>query len=221
MWRIWCSPVSWELASFSGGYNNTHLSYVMLSFTHGITIQYTANEGPVRIQYKCLVPIYVFPEMNLLFPKQNDNVLSSSSYTHISVSDWYISKIGPPNLLQGNMWTDPDQFSYFLFIVSVSVRYILITFTPYEYNHPSSFGVTSLFFFIARLLNVQWENLFWGAEPSLPYSRPAHYQQSCAIPSSALHPELRCTLRYSISSLWVPSRRDSAILANRGVGLKR
>ncbi len=26
---------------------------------------YTANEGPVRIQYKCLVPIYVFLEMKL------------------------------------------------------------------------------------------------------------------------------------------------------------
>jgi hypothetical protein len=25
----------------------------------------TANEGPVKIQYKCLVPIYVFPEMKL------------------------------------------------------------------------------------------------------------------------------------------------------------
>ncbi len=41
---------------------------------------YTANEGPVRIQYKCLVPIYVFPEMKLLFPKQNYYVLSPSSY---------------------------------------------------------------------------------------------------------------------------------------------
>jgi hypothetical protein len=39
----------------------------------------TANEGPVRIQYKCLVSIYVFPEMKLLFPKQNYNVLSPSS----------------------------------------------------------------------------------------------------------------------------------------------
>jgi hypothetical protein len=45
----------------------------------------TANEGPVRIQYKCLVPIYVFPEMKLVFPKQNYNVLSPSSYTHIYV----------------------------------------------------------------------------------------------------------------------------------------
>jgi hypothetical protein len=27
--------------------------------------QYTANEVPVRIQYKCLVPIYVLPEMKL------------------------------------------------------------------------------------------------------------------------------------------------------------
>jgi hypothetical protein len=29
----------------------------------------TANEGPVGIQYKCLVPIYVFPEVKLLYPK--------------------------------------------------------------------------------------------------------------------------------------------------------
>jgi hypothetical protein len=25
----------------------------------------TANEGPMRIKYRCLVPIYVFPEMKL------------------------------------------------------------------------------------------------------------------------------------------------------------
>jgi hypothetical protein len=46
----------------------------------------------VRIQYKCLVPIHVFPEMKqcrLIFPKQNYNVLSLSSYTHISVKDLY------------------------------------------------------------------------------------------------------------------------------------
>jgi hypothetical protein len=66
-----------------------------------------ANEGPVRIKYKCLVPIYVFPEMELLFPKQNYNVLSPSSYTRISVRDLCISRIGLPILLQGNMWTDP------------------------------------------------------------------------------------------------------------------
>jgi hypothetical protein len=49
----------------------------------------TANEGPVRIQYKCLclVSIDVFPEIKLLFPKQNYNVWYSSSYTHISVRD--------------------------------------------------------------------------------------------------------------------------------------
>jgi hypothetical protein len=68
---------------------------------------YTANEGSVRIQYKFLVPIDVFPEMKLLFPKQNYNVLSPNSYTHISVRDLYISRIGLPILLQGNMWIDP------------------------------------------------------------------------------------------------------------------
>jgi hypothetical protein len=30
-----------------------------------IFFTFPANEGPVRIQYKCLVPIYVFSEMNL------------------------------------------------------------------------------------------------------------------------------------------------------------
>jgi hypothetical protein len=60
----------------------------------------TANERPVRIQYKCLVPIYVFPEIKLLFPKQKYNVLSPISYTEISVRDLYISRIGLPILLQ-------------------------------------------------------------------------------------------------------------------------
>jgi hypothetical protein len=46
-------------------------------------LHYTANEGPVRIQYKCLVAIDVFPEIKLFFPKQNYNVLSPSSYTRV------------------------------------------------------------------------------------------------------------------------------------------
>jgi hypothetical protein len=76
--------------------------------TFAITItNSTANEGLVRIQYKWLVPIYVFPEMKLLFQKQNYNVLSPSSYTHISVKDLYISRICLHILLQENMWTDP------------------------------------------------------------------------------------------------------------------
>jgi hypothetical protein len=45
--------------------------------------------------------------VKLLFPNQNYNVLSPSSYTHISVRDLYISRIGLPILLQGNMWTCP------------------------------------------------------------------------------------------------------------------
>ncbi len=45
--------------------------------------------------------------MKLLFPKQNYNVLSPSSYTHISVRDLYISRSGLPILQQENLWTDP------------------------------------------------------------------------------------------------------------------
>jgi hypothetical protein len=59
-----------------------------------LLLYYTANEGPVRIQYKCLVPIYNMCSQKLncvasLFPKQNYNVLSSNSYTHIL----YLSEI--------------------------------------------------------------------------------------------------------------------------------
>ncbi len=45
--------------------------------------------------------------MKQLFPKQNYEILSLSSYTHISVRDLYISTIGLPIPLHGNMWTDP------------------------------------------------------------------------------------------------------------------
>jgi hypothetical protein len=56
----------------------------------------TTNRGLARVLYKCLVPIYVLPEMKLckcaasLFPKQNYNVLFPNSYTHISVRDVYL-----------------------------------------------------------------------------------------------------------------------------------
>ncbi len=45
--------------------------------------------------------------MKLLFPKQNYNLLPLSSYTHMSVRDLYISRIGLPIMLQENMWTNP------------------------------------------------------------------------------------------------------------------
>jgi hypothetical protein len=84
----------------------------MLVFLTLLATAAYAHEGPLSIQYKCLVPIYVFPEMKLctvatLFPKQNYNALSPKSYTHISVRDLFISRIGLSILLQPNMWTDP------------------------------------------------------------------------------------------------------------------
>jgi hypothetical protein len=36
-----------------------------IRYVNIIITSYTANEGPVRIQYKCLVPIYVFPDLKL------------------------------------------------------------------------------------------------------------------------------------------------------------
>jgi hypothetical protein len=55
------------------------------------TLQMKDRGEMLRIRYKCLVPIYVFPEMKLLFAKQNYIVLSPSSYTHISVRYLYTS----------------------------------------------------------------------------------------------------------------------------------
>jgi hypothetical protein len=56
--------------------------------------------------------MYVFPEMKLLFPKQNFNVMSPSSFAHISMRDLYISRIGLPIMLyigKYSMWTDPGK----------------------------------------------------------------------------------------------------------------
>jgi hypothetical protein len=74
------------------------------------THSYTAKEGPVRIQYKCIVPIYVLPEMKLpglVISKQNYNVLSPNFHIHVSVSNIYIPRIGLPVLLQPNGHIDP------------------------------------------------------------------------------------------------------------------
>jgi hypothetical protein len=60
--------------------------------------------GQVRIQYKYLVPIYVFPETKRIFPKQNYNLLSPSSYTHISVEIYIFPGSVLPILLQDRSW---------------------------------------------------------------------------------------------------------------------
>jgi hypothetical protein len=74
---------------------------------------HTANEGTVRIQNKCLVPIYVFLEMKLCalrtshLQKKNYDVLSPNFHNHVSVSGLYIPRIGLPILLQPIRQTDP------------------------------------------------------------------------------------------------------------------
>ncbi len=89
----------------AGSPDRTHCSYYLISAEENMANPHasicTANEGPVIIQHTCLVPIYVFLEIKLLSPKQNYNVLSPSSYTHISVRDLYISRICLSILLQG------------------------------------------------------------------------------------------------------------------------
>ncbi len=74
--------------------------------------KHMAKEGPVSIQYKCLVSIYVFPEMKLrgLLISRTELYCSVSQFLHrycISLRDLYIFRIGLSILLQPNMLTDP------------------------------------------------------------------------------------------------------------------
>jgi hypothetical protein len=63
-------------------------------------LHYTANKVPVGIQYKCLVPMYVFPENETVRPRYFQNIiiifsLRISTFTYVSVSNLYIFLGGP------------------------------------------------------------------------------------------------------------------------------
>ncbi len=67
----------------------------------------TRGQNPL-VQYKCLVLIYVFPEMKLwsfIISKQNYNVLCPSLHNHVFVSDLYIPGTGLPYWHQKNRQT--------------------------------------------------------------------------------------------------------------------
>jgi hypothetical protein len=70
-----------------------------------------ANERHVRIQFKCLVIIYVlFPGNETVQPPYFQNRITMFCLTipaHISMRDFYISRIGLSILLQPSMWTHP------------------------------------------------------------------------------------------------------------------
>ncbi len=93
---------------------------IVLSYMHDCA----ANEGLVRIQYKCLVTIYVFPEMKLVtvFPKQNLNVLSPNFLILVSVIDLYIPRIWLPILLHRNRQIDPRNILLAQRYMNVGIR---------------------------------------------------------------------------------------------------
>jgi hypothetical protein len=72
----------------------------------------TADKEPVRIQYKCLVQIYVFPEMKLrgLVISKTElqyNDLSPQLPDSCICERFNNSRIGLPILLHPNRQTDP------------------------------------------------------------------------------------------------------------------
>ncbi len=73
------SGCSLKLSQLEKGVTLLNISLIYYIQNNLLYFAYTANEGPVKILYKCLVPIYVYPEMKLFFPEQNFHVLSPSS----------------------------------------------------------------------------------------------------------------------------------------------
>ncbi len=77
----------------------------------------------------------------ILFPKHNYNVLSPSFYTHMHICERFIytiSRIGPPLLLQINMWIDPRNISIAHRHMNMSVetgrKNIIIMFWKYQFH---------------------------------------------------------------------------------------
>jgi hypothetical protein len=159
-------------------YNRFDLCHTKVSLFHIpelTSATHTANEGPVRIQYKFLVSIYVFPELKLLFPKQKNNVLSPSSYTHISVRDLYISKIGLPILLQGIMWIDPGKIYIALRHMNVEIGSEAVQFPEKEYINAIFLAVQQLDLPSSQHTNDCWNTYYlpdnscdlWGPDEEL------------------------------------------------------
>ncbi len=81
-----------------------------------------------------LVPIHVFPEMKLLFPKKNHNVMSPCSYTHISVRDLFISTIGlsiPSQTHECGNW-DWGRAIPMEYITGIFLAVLICFFSPFD-----------------------------------------------------------------------------------------
>jgi hypothetical protein len=80
-----------------------------MAFAEGGRKRHTANEEPVRIQYKCLVPIYVLLEMKLcsLVISKTELLCSLSQFLHSYICERFIYFQDRSVLLQLNMWTVP------------------------------------------------------------------------------------------------------------------
>ncbi len=71
--QLWKEKVDWIPITTSAQYSacfgstctKTSAQYSKFYYTTNRRQEHTTYEGPVRIQYKCLVLIYVFPEMKL------------------------------------------------------------------------------------------------------------------------------------------------------------
>jgi len=100
-------------------FNNTafglmSMTQLSVRFRLDATYCYTANEEPVRIQYKCLGPIYVFREMKLcsLVFSKTELYCSVTQFRHSYICERFMYfQDRPVYFAATNMWNDPMNIS--------------------------------------------------------------------------------------------------------------
>jgi hypothetical protein len=112
-WNVATSAIScmiWQYFSPTERGRVPFCSYSLIVWILPATVPASFGMWETGIQYKCLVSIYVFPEMKLcsLLTSKTEFYCAVSQFLQSYICERFIfSRIGLSILLRPNMWTDP------------------------------------------------------------------------------------------------------------------